>query len=827
MATGDITSVVLRADGWSADVTIEGWSSYAGDVFYADRDNRYDFGDVDNASGNVVFTFVDWGYTDGVLVTKTRTVYGTHVVRRPYPNEAIIDETTNGGDLVVRIALSESFYEKSSGELVSGVTGTHPRVSFSASWATVTSPSDTSNSVSNLDCVNNSTRQYPKVIGQWDWDVLRGGWRNITDPVNFDIGFKARHGHNIDKVTLSAIGATSANIVEVDRTTQNYTLANNGLYHECYKTTVAQTNFTQGEIINLRAISYPKIGDANSILDTNDFPLISDRITGKSTCHMVCDKDNLLTINSMAVVDAVNGNNSTGVVGDITAARANPYDNLGEAMNDGAKVVYVKNSGTPLLLGKEGSTPDTDFYVIATEDPEDPGAFLDRGAVGDWNSKYRRNLMGYENIGIRYPGFGQGWLDGENGDRQVLMRNVTLDTVSQPGSVGFGYRSMGMWYVGCSGMGNENLGHGLSVRNAYSVTGCSAQGTGQYGSNCAWTWVANSTEDGNMSMFSKGASNPAPAHNNILIEHNQMFGATQSGTTTAAIYLDEPAQDISIMGNVFEAKSITASGPIIWLFGDGNTSPCENIILDHNTVVGERCNLFYNDQDSAAILRSDIFIRGNAFRSFNIKSDTFSFHPDGNRTGNWEVEYGVNCHDNMYDGSVSTEFTGEYRGINSTFELNNTHNIFGEFGFVDERSSDGTGQGGGDYQPLDGVSILTTRTATGGSMQNDLRGQPNLGTYGAVQLGAGPPPPTKGQVTFNIVTGSDPNDVSPFSGAFDYVIVNNVGDTVSASGSTTAVTGQVDVAAFGMQSGEQYWAIVLDEPSGQCNGVKLTAIEEP
>lgn len=77
-ATGDVTSVTVRPDGWSVDVAIEGFTSGA----------TYDFDlDTNNVptSTTPYLTVVSEGYDDtGTLGTITRTVYLTEIVRTPY-----------------------------------------------------------------------------------------------------------------------------------------------------------------------------------------------------------------------------------------------------------------------------------------------------------------------------------------------------------------------------------------------------------------------------------------------------------------------------------------------------------------------------------------------------------------------------------------------------------------------------------------------------------------------------------------------------------------------------------------------------------------------
>lgn len=58
MADGDIIAASISSDGWSAYLTIEGWSGKQGTI-------TYDKGSIDTGSGNVSFAVVSEGYSAG------------------------------------------------------------------------------------------------------------------------------------------------------------------------------------------------------------------------------------------------------------------------------------------------------------------------------------------------------------------------------------------------------------------------------------------------------------------------------------------------------------------------------------------------------------------------------------------------------------------------------------------------------------------------------------------------------------------------------------------------------------------------------------------
>lgn len=741
MATGDITAVSVNTDGWSVDVTIEGWSAKVNTVTFANWTNRYTIGDVDNDSGNMTFTVVSEGYSGGVLGTITRTIYGTKVVRKAYPNDSDIDEAASASDMVVRVALSERIYndDKNGG---AGTSGTDPTVTFAAGWAT--DGGDSTNAVTDLAVTNNSTVDYPKVIGCWDWQNLRGGRRRMI--ADFNNGFIAFHMYGIDQVTLSAIGATSANDVSNSVTSMTAVQATaSQLYYPSFLSSTPLSGFTQGEQIDLRAICYPKVGDADSILDTNNDSDTNNRCLGKSQEWVMCDKDYAVDANGhvsagmvsslVAFVDHANGNDSTGVVGTASAAAAAPYQGQGEAIKDGAMIVYVKNSGTPLLVKGWGNNLALTYYPEITEDPNDTGVYLSRDTNSDDN--YRQPYFCYTNIGIRHTA-NQGWLDGENGDRRVLFDGVTFD--NQVGdTVGLGYQSKDCMFLNCTGMGNDDYQDSGATRNAYIFFGCK-WGSGDGGTNSFYNAIANKSNGHQVSFFGKGTSNPAPSQTNQLIINNELMDKTITAGNENIIRAgdNENMDNWVIAGNIMECTSESGpSGPVMWLSGDSSTTTCSNVLVMRNTTVGQRWNVFYNDTGAAATLHENISIWGNANRSYNIKSDTFASSPDGARTGNWATMWCVNCHDNIHDGSASSAFTGEYDGIRSSFELSGDLSTYGELGYENETSNDLASGGAGDYTPASGSVLRSQSVPNNDRFPIDLYGTTFSGDYiGAVGVAA-------------------------------------------------------------------------------------------
>lgn len=726
MAVNDIKAVVVRDDGWSVDVTIEGWSAEVADI-------AYDYGDPDNAAGNVAFTVVSEGYnSSGVLGTITRTVYGTETVRKPVPNQAELDETVSGADVVIRISLSEGIFDddRNGG---AGTSGTDPTVTFAAGWARHSGTTD-SNAATDFPVTNNSTLDYPKVIGQWDW-ANTPAWKRVES--NFDMAFRARHGHGVSVVALTATGAISGNNPGQVVTALSATQHQNGMYSESYKFTgIPIAGFTQGENIVLRAVAFPVVGDENSVLNTDANTTFSDDPKGLTQITCTCDKTGALK--QYATVTTT-GDDGAGVVSsDPATADATPFLTPAAAIRGGATVVRVR-TGTHQIMGGRGAGT-LDYYVEVRPHPSDDpaGITLNRSEVSNNRQTRTRFLAFIGFTGEIATTAGNQYFDGELADRRILFEDCNFNTVVSQ-TIPIGYRLVGMWFVNCTGLGNDDYGIFGANPSIYLMTGCSftANPTSPVVSG---TFIAN--DHTHAAGDIRVASNPsttvpgASATDNVMWEHN-LLTSLEPLNNVFAFANDVSGSNASLLGNILECTALDRAQ---WLIaGDGFTAPLEHLILAHNTSVGNRGNLFYNDEGSLPAVRTNVFMVGNAFENYAIKSDDFAAQPDGGRVGNWAQMYGVNHKDNRLDGVVSLSFMPEYHGLNVEYVLAADF-VLGDIGYADNAGKNGSGLGNGDYTPV-GEQLLGKNT-TLSYLSFDQQGNPFNSDVGAVQTGAAPQPPS-------------------------------------------------------------------------------------
>lgn len=729
MAIGDVIAAEIGSEGWDIFLTFEGLGPTAGDTAYDASASKYVMGDVhgyDKTVANGYLDIVSEGYTNGVLGTVNRRAVITKVVRLPYPNNNQIDEEVIGADLKVRFALSNYVFDDDR-DGGAGTSGTNPTVTLAAGFVAGANPS---NAASAFAVVNNSTQDYPKVIAQWDWLAMRGGWRR--QETDFEIGCIAHHGYGIDTVALSAIGEGNTNPISANVGQTQRNQAGSGLYYESYRLAIPIAGYTQGDKINLRYIAYPKVGDADSIIDTDQNIDPGDRPRGLTPVDMTCDKTTALR--RYAIVDGDVGDNSSGTSSPLLAtARGAPYLTIGGAIAGGANIIYVKNSTADVnLLGSNVGNIVAGFYIEVTQDPDDLGAQLTRTGA---NREYGADFLAYENITFSDS---NDYLDGQVANRQLLFWGCTFNNNVSP-SAPLCYRSLGGWLLNCNGMGGDKYTSFATSRNCFVMMGCTFSQSG--GGDIFYTGIANDWGIvGNGGFAQKAATNAGPDFDNVIYEANRFMNQSVNGTTNGCMYFgaNGPMRNFAIIKNLMVATS--GNGTVVWIGGDGSAELIENMIYARNTSCGERENKLYNDAGSVSVFRKLCFMYGNATRSFNIKGDKFASSPDGGRLGNWASLWGCEVHDNKYDGSASSEFTGEFLGRRVDFELGGSISSFGEFQYENEQSTD-TGIGdlaNANYQPKD-ISILVDNVVEDDFIRFDMFGKPADDTIGAIFEGTAPP----------------------------------------------------------------------------------------
>lgn len=710
--------------GACADITIQGFTTGKEVNFGSGYGSELAYSDIANAT--FIFTVVSEGYdSTGGLSTITRNVYGTSIVRQPYPSNSSNQE----GTTTIRIALSEPIYDddKNGG---TGTSGTNPVVTIKAGAIRNTgASSELSYPTTNFRCINSSTLDYPKMIGRWD----RIGGVHTGDLVtaSFKMAARVYCKFGVACVRFDALGQSSAH-TETSTVSTRTAVQRSGssLYAECYQSaSISLSSYTDNELVDLRFRTYPKVGDENSIIDTNNNTTAANECLGQNKATIVVDPDNDYAL--YGVVNLSTGNNTTGVTsGTLATAEATPYLNIGAAIEDGANRIYVLD-GTHAFLGRNYNrvTPSTTTVVTYHPTLSSKANCIIR--IDGTNQNYDCARLEYKDVTLRlasttsYP-YGE--------DVNIIRFNgcVFNDSTTGAGVVSLGYRSLVTYIDNCTGDLGErewNLGLWSSDVVAFCMDGNDFGNPGDPRTTAigAWEFCANKVKK-TSAIFGASDISAAPTRNNFLLDFNEFLSYTGEGTILAHIDQENTNKErIAIVGNVFESLSVASTALLV--LGDSGNNTVSDCILWHNTWVGERENLAYDGGSTGAPHRRDNWdVKYNSFHDMHVKGDVF--YTSASATGGWSVIYKVghlHNHDVDYTGNTSGTQDWLRLGLGATT---------GTATYTTDNSRVGANTGGGNYAPGTGSS-LKARIPTGQRViTTDLYGHAVVenGDIGAIQV---------------------------------------------------------------------------------------------
>ncbi len=559
-------------------------------------------------------------------------------MRRPYPDHASL--TTD------QIALSDVVY---GGDTINGV-------------------------------ANSSTRAYPKPVCCWltpDRQIAESNSVTLRLAVAH---MYARAGRPVAAVKF-LITDGSTTLGQTISTMSTHSFSASGLTVPHFAQTFDTSGFAAGAALTVDAVIYPWVGAAyQASVDGGAYPTINF-----TTLRVYTPP----ALRPIAYVDPVNGSNTTGVASyDDAAAGANPFLTMNIAVQS-ITALTGTNAGGGIVNLRDGTH---NFYPIKAHAGTVtlPLRFVGESAAGtiivDRQVSTASSLpqhTRFETLTLQRGGPANViMLDnaaGLSSANTVVFDDVTLDTNGHGAYAGFIYRTGRFWLISCTGNMTGLVG---SIKKEPQVIGCANTGAG-----------FNMIGSINSGFSDAGLANAGrDTANGIFVGWNVM-SAANTASTVANFALTVGAAGLAIIGNVIEDID-GATSPALWINADGNNNPAENVIVQCNTVAGQRVNILYNDTNAAAKTGAARF---NIFRSFNNKSDVFA--ANGTHVGNWSAIHHVGFRANAFIGGGDDGST--------TFGTGNWVGEIGALGeeigsvpdFTDDASASGTGLGGGDYTP--------------------------------------------------------------------------------------------------------------------------------
>lgn len=747
-ATGDITGVRITNDGWYAELDIEGFSTGGKADYGFVEDSFASTTDNDPSGAKVVFTVTSQGYdASGTLGTITRTVYGTKSVRKAYPanvmtNRSVLDESVSGGILTIKVALSDYIYaddEAGAGKSGTDVTVSIPNTFYKDSG--IGGTNNYNNAVTNLNVTNNSTLNYPKVIGRWAWP----GYERVTSDFLVEAVAFHRFGQNSKPVAAVVFSASDQSGHTSRSTTTDMTLttrtgdANPVLV---YAATMDIDALNQAEVINVNFIAYPWVGDETSILNSavggDGYAQPDERL---GTLNELNDKAGTYGI-GYAYVNRLTGNDSTGKVysSQSLAETGKPYFTIGAA--GAALKTYHNLNGVParnnagggIILLSEGNHPfpgtvpssdlgttmDTWLIIKPASNASKANTKISSGS----GSSLKATRLKIEGVTVSPSVSSNGGLTGRTaGDVMWLHNNTINATTSSPI---FAWRtlygtqnSITAFSTGFSSYAAGQRAPWALVRGNTSSSNVNAQFYNILGNK--GVTGANFIETGDVEVVAGGMASST----NAIFAFNTLYNMS-----TAVVWSSvSTTTGVAIIQNLFERVAGDVQGTLDISSGNGNGATTTNFLLWHNTMVGGRQQFAYNSSGSVRIPKLNYSTKFNIFLDQGLKTDTFTGAGGGNgaRTGNWPIVYGVGT---VGDRSLKNSFGGDFNGLFSGRQIL-TGPAFYLPGFKNDLSQEtGANTGNGDYSLNPTSMVIDTATTTSSFyslLPYDLLGNPRYG----------------------------------------------------------------------------------------------------
>lgn len=716
MAAGDILGVAIGTDGWYADVTVEGVAV----------GGTYNFGlgalgNPETGTPKLSILVTSLGFDDtGAATTVTRTVVGTKQVRKAYPNHAQNEESTTGGNTTIRIALSDYIYAKDA--TGTGNSGTAPVATLLSGLYT---QGGTSSATASVTVTNNSTFAYPKVVGNWSWpafDKRPSTWTLSATAFHSS----AQQGRPVRCVKFSASDGTNTitNVVTVPSIdpSRGDTVPVVEYVATMDASTATPAALTQGAVLTENFIAYPWIGDAASVLDTSAGTAQPTPFYGPA--KSVCDKSGGYAT-SIAIVDSVSGNDGTGAVGTNIASPPAAYATIAAALtalktynntnysrnNPGGSVIYLKTGSHAWIGGTytAGTTPDA--WVTITRYPGLTVSDVNISSQSGGHAASARAKI----VGVTFTAQAATGTIGSSTHAWLDNCIVNCPTSNQPP-----FYDVSIVYLtrtSFTALAQSLRPFATTAMAPAIIRGC----TGAPGTAGALAYVFLGND---MTMAGTGdTGGTAPTSVNTIIAFNKLKWMTSPAGALIALKqatLTE-THGLAVIQNLLEGTPST-SQPLLQIAADGSTGkPVNNVLMWHNTLVGQRANLGYNEVDTSQgggglAYRLGWSLKNNVFDDINIKTDTFAgsgFVAEGVKVGNWALLYGVGC-SGQFDNETSGigapgTFGFEFPGVRSdqptptpgTQPITSGTRAATYPQFVDRKSFDGVsaGTGGGNYRP--------------------------------------------------------------------------------------------------------------------------------
>lgn len=750
-------TALVDARSWVLEVT-GAWPASAVLFGGGETVNHPDFPLTPDATPKVVLTVTGSGFTrsggQAVAANPVRTVVATKPLRKPYNvagapagsllGNNVLDERDNGnGTRTVWLALSEPIY---AGETVT--------VSFAAGWRTGQA------AASGVAVTNNSNRAYPIPIMRWaspqQMPVI--GTSTVRVDVlaasHFPRHFGATSNQALAAVEFQVTDRTTTKSVWVTQDSVSPSFGDNLL---CWGATLDLDGLTAGGC-QVRAIGYPWLGVPRTLgttwLTTNaeahgvaaDIPLLlgydpNDSFFGRRYVF-VNAATGTTTVANVTVGTTLAGARAGTAAATVsvalqamrTAAFTLPAANGFAGATFAAPYWEIVLAPGVQTVGTQAISTGFDAglgHIVVRGDPADsnPRVNCVWRTMASAPSNLRNTQWRIEDVRLEMGDavlLSTGavvWLNRVTGAPKTGASNLALFFVSSNPAAGLHnlYATQFAWQnygaLGGTGAARPVLLRAGTVSTARAPTDSTSAkvlvnltalpfvghtyGVGSSVEFGVWNVVGSDTPD-NMAWGLRSL------HNN-----GRLYGFTKaSGSGTLA---DPEVYLRNALVNCLATRANVEIAFNLGQIGENAYNRGVDCIIEGNTIVGQRFN-WHNDPPDPAqnFIQTGNRIANNYFDWQPTKHDVF-VTANGNRTGSWELMYGVQHFANVdaHRNNNTPNFQREYYGLQTFVDPAWPGNpAVGVGRFVDDRSNfglnavAGIGPGGGDYRPGAGSELL-------------------------------------------------------------------------------------------------------------------------
>lgn len=686
----------------------------------------------------IVLTVWDYGYDSAknLLIPglgPSRTIRGTAIVRKQYPNQAQRLNSASGGTRIVYFALDDEIYAGSVINAANAEAGYYGAA--------------TAGSIAGI--TNGSTLAYPKALFAW---LNTQHERATGSAFNVEAVALHRHGRNgqmvacIEFQAKDAQGTPNLSAAQLVGAPALSSIQTQGQIVEAWKASIPLSALTQADLCLVGAKIYPWIGDASAVLD-----LFTDGISTSGAIGTSQPQTPLRFLNDKTggyggAYAYVKSGASGGTVSTVAAtARAAPFATIAAAFTalktfNNANKGHNDHSGATIRLMDDGAggavahaAGDHDTvtagqcWTVIEPDPSNTAAVSVSVATN-----YPADLSMWK-VAITQTGR----FDGTNtAGKRLAFAGMTL-TISGA-SVPITYRTAfnyfpNVTFSGDIGAANPFVpfGGGTKAGVPLALGMIATGGTGD--------WIVTPQAligcsfVGGRFQSTDLASNTGMESQDGAVIYNNRFLKTRSYCSWEAQSI---VRGLAVVQNVIERAIVSSAQPALQIVGDATGPSSANVLIAYNSVPGVdtsgRVNVFYTTTTGNVGVQRRGTLRFNLLAEYNVKSDTFATDiyvsapsTATGRTGNWAVRYQVGFLGNVDIRGDTSGATAPNQGgmswLGEVLAPNSAH-AQTTISFLDDKSG-ASGAGGGDYRLTGSSNPAYGRVPAGFAMLGyDLRG---------------------------------------------------------------------------------------------------------